>query len=67
MDDVKITSVAWEIPEGQWASYGDVAERIGHPGAARAVARRMLVINGVRSDPADCPTGPSWRGGHHRG
>ena len=60
MDEEQIRSAAWSIPRGRWASYGDVAERIGHPGAARAVARTMLAINGVCNHPSEAPL-PVWR------
>lgn len=32
---------AMEIPPGEVATYGELAERIGHPGAARAVGTAM--------------------------
>ncbi len=32
---------AMEIPAGEVATYGEIAERIGHPGAARAVGTAM--------------------------
>ncbi|MDA8346841.1 MAG: MGMT family protein [Thermaerobacter sp.] len=32
---------AMEIPPGEVATYGEIAERIGHPGAARAVGSAM--------------------------
>lgn len=35
------------IPRGQTASYAQVALRAGRPGAARAVARALRLIEGV--------------------
>jgi O-6-methylguanine DNA methyltransferase len=32
---------AMEIPAGEVATYGEIADRIGHPGAARAVGTAM--------------------------
>jgi len=34
---VKVWKALRRIPEGSTASYGEIAEKIGHPGAARAV------------------------------
>lgn len=39
--DREVLAVAREIPFGETASYGEVAERIGRPGAARAVGSAL--------------------------
>ena len=39
--DGKVYQAAREIPYGATATYGEVAIRIGHPGAARAVGNAM--------------------------
>ena len=37
--DLRVWQTLGEIPYGQTVSYGDLAERLGEPGAARAVGR----------------------------
>jgi len=37
--DLRVWQALGEIPYGQTVSYGDLAERLGEPGAARAVGR----------------------------
>lgn len=60
-----------EIPPGRTATYGEVAARIGRPGAARAVARACaanpvaLLIPCHRVVPASGGTG-GWRWGAAR-
>jgi AraC family transcriptional regulator of adaptative response/methylated-DNA-[protein]-cysteine methyltransferase len=60
-----------EIPPGRTETYGQVAARIGHPGAARAVARACaanpvaLLVPCHRVTPAAGGTG-GWRWGAAR-
>ena len=35
--ETAVIEVVTSIPEGEWATYGEVAEDAGYPGAARAV------------------------------
>ncbi|MBR0650585.1 methylated-DNA--[protein]-cysteine S-methyltransferase [Roseomonas terrae] len=60
-----------DIPPGRTETYGALAARIGHPGAARAVARACaanpvaLLVPCHRVVPADGGTG-GWRWGAER-
>lgn len=51
----------WMIPYGQVASYGDVAKKSGHPGAAQSVGNALAALG------SDCRYVPWWRVVHSSG